>query len=63
MLAAYLLCFAAGGFVILLSIFGGADGDVDVDTDLDLDASGDAAGEKSAPRLSSPRPTAASVPS
>jgi hypothetical protein len=45
MLAAYLLCFAAGGFVILLSILGGADGDVDVDTDLDLDASGDAAGE------------------
>jgi len=39
MLAVYLACFAAGGFVILLSIFGGGDGDVDAD--LDLDASAD----------------------
>jgi hypothetical protein len=43
MLAVYLACFAAGGFVILLSIFGGADGDLDVDAD--LDAAGDAAGD------------------
>jgi hypothetical protein len=40
MLAVYLACFAAGGFVILLSIFGGADGDVDVDVDTDLDLDG-----------------------
>jgi hypothetical protein len=39
MLALYLACFAAGGFVILLSIFGGGDADADVDADFDLDTS------------------------
>jgi hypothetical protein len=47
MLAVYLACFAAGGFVILLSVFGGADGDadVDVDTDVDTDLDFDGAGD------------------
>lgn len=39
MLAVYLVCFVTGGFVIVLSVFGG--GDADADVDFDVDASSD----------------------